>query len=33
MSERFLLLVTYIGSVKHSHVKGEYTMTKNIKKE
>jgi len=33
VNEIFMLLNTYIESVKHSHVKGKYTMTKNITKE
>jgi len=27
-----MLLITYIRSVKHSHVKGKYTINKNITK-
>jgi len=32
VNEIFMLLNTYIESIKHSQVKGKYTINKNIKK-
>ena len=31
VNERFMLLNTSIESIKHTHVKGKYTINKNIK--
>jgi len=31
VNERFVLLNTYIESIKYSHIKRKYTINKNIK--